>query len=363
LKPQQALEHMKEAVKRVNNLSVVGIAGPGDPFANPNETLETLELVRVHYPEKLLCVSSNGLNILDYIPRLAALNVSHVTITMNAVDPKVGADIYEWIYFDGKSYFGVEGAGLLLQRQTEAVRQLKRHGIIVKINTVVIPRINEAHVAEVSRYVSELGADIQNCIPLLPVKGTPFAQLDEPSASNMRIVRAKASIYIRQMTHCRRCRADAAGLLGNDLSRETANPVVQLSVSFASRPYIAIASTDGVSVNQHLGRASFLSIYRFRKGKADLVEQRDIRSQQDSENRWESISAALSDTAVLLVSSIGATPLRVLTKSGIVVEAVSGEISEILNSLFNNKQLPAELLRLAGHCSEGSSCSRSIYNL
>ena len=67
------------------------------PFATPEKTLETLRLVRKRHPEMLLCVASNGLGVAPYAAELAALGVSHVTLTVNAVDPVVGAKIYAWV--------------------------------------------------------------------------------------------------------------------------------------------------------------------------------------------------------------------------------------------------------------------------
>ena len=94
LRPGQALEYYKQVRSRLPDLSVVGIAGPGDPFANAEETMETLPLVHQEDPEVLLCVATNGLSIGPYLDDLAELEVSHVTITINAVDPLVGRKIY-----------------------------------------------------------------------------------------------------------------------------------------------------------------------------------------------------------------------------------------------------------------------------
>jgi nitrogen fixation protein NifB len=96
LSPQQALYYLEQAMALSRNIAVVGIAGPGDPFANPDESMETLRLVRDKYPEMPLCVSTNGLDLLPYIDELARLQVSHVTITINAIDPQIGAEIYSW---------------------------------------------------------------------------------------------------------------------------------------------------------------------------------------------------------------------------------------------------------------------------
>ena len=94
LNPRQALEYLRRYTEKLKNLSVVGIAGPGDPFACPNETLETLRLVKAEFPHLLLCVASNGLNLFPYVEDLAALGLSHITVTVNAVDPAVGAKFY-----------------------------------------------------------------------------------------------------------------------------------------------------------------------------------------------------------------------------------------------------------------------------
>jgi nitrogen fixation protein NifB len=354
LKPAEALIRLEEVEKTVSNLAVVGIAGPGDPFANPVETMETLERVHAKYPDKLLCVSSNGLDILDCIPRLAKLNVSHVTITVNAVDPVIGAGIYEWISFHKKTYFGVEGATLLLERQTGAIRELKRYGITVKVNTVVIPRVNEHHVCEIARYVSGLGADIQNCIALIPVKGTPYEDLHEPSASEMRIVRAKTSVFIKQMKHCARCRADAAGLLGEDTGSDMeAKPG---TINFNRGKYVAVATSNGLSIDTHLGMATRLAIYTFENEKIRLVENRDISSSRYACDRWNTLTGLLADCSVLLVNRIGSAPLRILKGNGFTVEAVEGDVIKTVTSVFKEKTVPKDHLRLTGFCDSGRTC-------
>ena len=63
LTPLQAAGYLDEVVKKIKNIRVVGIAGPGDPFANGEETMETLRLVRERHPEMMLCVATNGLDL------------------------------------------------------------------------------------------------------------------------------------------------------------------------------------------------------------------------------------------------------------------------------------------------------------
>jgi nitrogen fixation protein NifB len=269
--------------------------------------------------------------------------------------------VYEWVHFNKKTYFGVEAATLLLQRQTEAIQLLKHYGITVKINTVVIPRVNEHHIHEIAQYVSKLGADVQNCIPLIPVEGTPFGKLYEPSPSSMRAVRAKTSLHIKQMAHCARCRADAVGLLGEDNSVQSEQLLKQAKyrLSFETKPYIAVSSTNGVLINQHLGEASNLWIFGFRNKKVELIEKRSIVSAQSSNNRWGNLANTLSDCAALLVNGIGATPLETLKKEGLFVEAVRGSVNETVEALFTGKPIAQSSLKLAGNCGVGGGCSGS----
>ena len=65
--------------------------------------------------------------------------MSHVTLTVNAVDPQVGAKVYAWVRDGKKVYRGLPGAELLWSRQQEAIRMLKQHDVVVKINTIIIP--------------------------------------------------------------------------------------------------------------------------------------------------------------------------------------------------------------------------------
>ncbi|MHB8766096.1 MAG: radical SAM protein, partial [Deferrisomatales bacterium] len=183
LAPAQALRYLERVVALEPRTAVVGIAGPGDPFANPAETLETLALIRARFPEMLLCVSTNGLGLPAHLDEVARLGVTHVTVTVNAVDPEVGARVYAWAR-DGKVICrGRQAAELLLSRQLEAIRGLKARGVVVKVNTILIPGVNDGQVAEVARVAAGLGADVLNCMAVIPNAGTPFAQVPEPTCA------------------------------------------------------------------------------------------------------------------------------------------------------------------------------------
>ena len=216
LGPSEAVGHLTRLLRERPEISVVGIAGPGDPFSEPRLTLETVRRVRDAFPGLLICLSTNGLNVADYLDDLARAGVTHVTVTMNAVDPSIGRKIYSWVRIGQWVYRGDEGAHLILARQKEAIAGLKTRGFTVKVNTVVIPGVNIDHVEDIAACAAEVGADVMNCIPMIPVSGTPFGRLAEPATKEMERAREAASRYIPQMYHCQRCRADAAGLLSEN---------------------------------------------------------------------------------------------------------------------------------------------------
>ena len=211
--PEEACRHLRNTLTTTSNTSVAGIAGPGDPMATPETTLAAIRLIgkmRVN-----LCLSTNGLNLAEYVPELKHLGVGYVTLTINAVDPVIGGQICLAVRYRGKTFTGSEGAAFLFRQQTEALVALKRYGMTVKINTVVIPGINDTHVIEIARFAAAYRADYMNCLGLIPLAGTPMSDIHAPTPAMMQEIRNMAGLHIRQMRHCARCRADASGLLSS----------------------------------------------------------------------------------------------------------------------------------------------------
>jgi nitrogen fixation protein NifB len=376
LSPAQAVEYLDKLMARKKNVTVVGIAGPGDPFANPDETLETLRLVREKYPEILLCLATNGLNILPYIEKLKDFNISHVTITVNAVDPEIVKRVYSWYRYDKKVHGAKEGAEEILKRQLEAIRQLKKAGITIKINTVVLPGINDAHIADVARVVAENGADVQNCIPCYRNPGTLFENIIPPTPQEMAAIRNEAGKYIKQMSHCARCRADAAGLIGEEMDPEDTadlkmsaagcggeyvdNTQIEKSVQeiLQSRPYVAAASMEGAMINVHLGEAmSFMILGKDNKGGVKLIATRNAPPSGGGIIRWKELGKLLSDCGAVFVSGVGAKPRYTLMAMGVQVLVAEGLVIDAATAALYGKPLKGILKVQKSRC--GQSCSGS----
>ena len=315
--PRQALEHLKRSRERVPNISVVGIAGPGDPFANAEETLETFRLVKESFPDLMLCVSTNGLNLMRHVNTLQALGVTHVTITVNAVDLGIGAEIYDWVRWNSEILRGREAARILWDNQELAIQALAFRDIVVKVNTVCIPGINSFHIDQISQTVAGLGASLHNVIPLLPTAHTPFAHLAEPSPAEMKAIRTTAQRYLPQMEHCSRCRADAVGLLGQKNEGE-------------DRPYVAICTREGLEVDLHLGETETLQIYSTLGDGPVLVDVRKAPPAHGGPSRWVKLAEILKDCSRLLASGAGPLPRSVLTANGIQVRIIESSIAEAL---------------------------------
>lgn len=366
LAPHQALDYLDRVMAEDPRIAVVGIAGPGDPFANPEETMATLRLVRAKYPEMLLCVASNGLNLPPYVDELAELEVSHVTVTITAVDPEVSKDIYMWVRDHKRVYRGRPAAELLLERQLESIRRLKAKGITVKINTIVIPGVNDHHVIDVARQVKDLGADILNCVPLCPVADTPFEEITPPSNTAMAALRAQASTYLPQMQHCTRCRADACGLLGESLKTfhlESMKSAANAPLNPREhRPYVAVATMEGMLVNEHLGHARELMIFaRNDDGTFECVDTRTAPEPGDGNARWLALGRLLSDCRALLASSAGSQPQRVLQHKGVKVHIMEGLIEEGLLAVYEGQPIRSPVRQTgcrkeAGCTGNGTGC-------
>lgn len=363
LSPGQAAYYVSQLVDMEKPISVTGIAGPGDPFANPEETMETLRLIRKRHPDMLLCVSTNGLGVGPYITELAELEVSHVTITLNAIDPEIGKEIYAWIRDRKKPMRGLGAAELLLQRQLQAIKSIKAHGLTLKINTILIPGVNDHHVGEVAAYVKSEGADLHNIIPLCPVKDTLFENVEEPTPAMIHTAREMAGAHLPQMTHCQRCRADACGLLAEGTTQETLEMIQDAANApikpTEDRPYVAVASREGLLVNQHLGEAELLTIYAEQDGAFNEIETRVTPYPGGGDERWVGLAELTADCRVLLVSGVGPRPTRILEQSGLKVVVMEGLIDEALAHIQSGSEIrsPIRKSRCGDKCSgDGGGC-------
>jgi len=358
LTPNQALEFLRRSVEHDPRISVAAIAGPGDAFANPEETLATLRGIREHFPDMVACLSSNGLGINPYIQDLQDLGVSYVTLTINAIDPIILSEVYAWVRYGRKTYRGLAAAQIMLEKQMEALENLKSKGFTVKVNTVVLPGINDQHIPELAKHLAMFKIDRMNCIPVLQNENSFFDDVEPPTTPLMDEIKKAVSLYVPVMAHCNRCRSDAAGMLGQEdptfqtILKEVSKPKFE-----GGAPRVAIASQEGVFVNLHLGEADSLMIFEPTPEGYRQQSERATQPRGLGDARWENLASDLSDVQVLLVSGVGPKPLEILRSKGLQVYECTGFIDEQLQELHKNSK--PKSLRAQEDFSCGTECHGS----
>lgn len=402
-----------EAVKKVlfvgadiQQLSVVGIAGPGDALANPIKTFETFKLLKEKAPDLKLCLATNGLRLPEFINEIKKYNVEHVTVTINTVDAtgEIGAKIYPWVHWNHKKVFGAKGAKLLLEKQLEGIKLLIKNGILVKVNSVLIPGINDKELVNVSKKLKELNVFLHNIMPLLskPEYGTYYGLKGQKSARDQEVMAVQEScgMNMKLMSHCRQCRADAVGLIGEDRgkefkidtyknmsfkdleerydikSRAKKHEVIEtwrLALSEANKKIkieqaskaqlsssgktklVAVTTAGEGTVNQHFGNALEFLIYEAGDKAIKFVMHRKVEHAycQGPENcngsyPIEEIKNCLKDVDLLLTEKIGNCPqdelksINLISDDSYAFEAIEKAVYEASMKHFYSKDIKKE---------------------
>ncbi|MCK9983985.1 MAG: nitrogen fixation protein NifB [Azoarcus sp.] len=361
LTPEQASKKVLAVASAIPQMTVLGIAGPGDPLANPEKTFKTFELIAKTAPDIKLCLSTNGLALPDHVDTIKSFNVDHVTITINMVDPEVGQHIYPWIYYQNKRWKGIDAARILSERQLLGLEMLTERGILCKVNSVMIPGINDRHLVEVNKAVKSRGAFLHNIMPLIsaPEHGTVFGLTGQrgPSAQELKALQDACEGEMNMMRHCRQCRADAVGLLGEDRSAEfTTDRIDAMEVEYdaATRQayqelveeqrqakvaakreelaelagadsdiklMIAVATKGEGKVNEHFGHASEFQVYEVSTAGAKFVGHRRVdlycQGGYGEEDALPTVVRAINDCHAVFVAKIGGCPRDELKAAGI----------------------------------------------
>ncbi|MEJ2645476.1 MAG: nitrogenase cofactor biosynthesis protein NifB [Gammaproteobacteria bacterium] len=367
LTPEQAVKKTMAVAANIPQMTVLGIAGPGDPLANPERTFATFRALSEKAPDIKLCVSTNGLALPESVDELAKHNIDHVTITINCVDPEVGAKIYPWVFWNNRRIKGKKGVKILIEQQQKGLEMLVERGILVKVNSVMIPGVNDEHLKEVSRIVKQKGAFLHNVMPLIAEAehGTFYGVMGQrgPRHAELQSLQDACAGDMNMMRHCRQCRADAVGLLGEDrgaeftmdkieameidydaamekrakvhaaISEELAAkqsgtvhvPLTTLSSAEKHRPVLmAVATTGGGVINQHFGHAREFLVYEASPEGVRFVGHRKADqycSGGDTCGDGESVLSrtirTLEGCEAVLCSKIGYEPWELLEEAGI----------------------------------------------
>ncbi len=209
--PEESVDVIRKSLALCPDITVAGIAGPGDTLAS-DHALEAFRLIKQEFPSLIKCMSTNGLLLPEKADEVIDAGIDSLTVTVNAVEPEIEVKLNDGILYHGEHYTGVKAAGILIRNQLDGIKKISEAGITVKVNTVLVPGINDDHVAEIAKAVSEVGAVIYNIIPLIPQYELSACRV--PSCMEIDGARQRAEKYIDVFRHCQHCRADAVGIPG-----------------------------------------------------------------------------------------------------------------------------------------------------
>ena len=108
---------------------------------------------------------------------------------------------------------------------------------------------------------------------------------------------------------------------------------------------IAVASSDGINVDQHFGKASGFRIYRLQDGGYEFLETRrnDVpcSGQSHNDSALEQAAARLSDCRGVVVSQIGSGAIDALICHRIMAFTLPGTVEEAFETLIKTKRFSA----------------------
>ncbi|HWQ42745.1 MAG TPA: NifB/NifX family molybdenum-iron cluster-binding protein, partial [Desulfosporosinus sp.] len=232
----------------------------------------------------------------------------------------------------GEHYEGESGVKILIENQLAGIAQLISQGIVVKINIVMLKGINDKHIPEIVKKMKELGVYITNIMPLIPAPGSVFENFPQTTMKDVNEMRNLCELDVRQMRHCKQCRADAIGLLGEDRSQEFRNKEIQLAVlptikqeGKEHKLKVAVTSKQGNLVNLHFGHATEFLIYELVGMEISLIETRQVDKYclgmdncDEEQSRRDALIEMIVDCDAVLTMRIGFQAQKKLLERGIV---------------------------------------------
>jgi nitrogen fixation protein NifB len=106
----------------------------------------------------------------------------------------------------------------------------------------------------------------------------------------------------------------------------------------------AVASYEGLLVNQHLGMSESLLVYEVTAEGHRFIERRRTPRPGSGNDRWQALAGLLADCKYLLTNSAGRPPVEALSAKGIQVLEIEGLIENALADLHRGVEL-----RMPGH--------------
>ena len=172
--------------------------------------------------------------------------------------------------------------------------------------------------------MQEMGAD---GIALNPYTPEPGAEVTLP-ATDCKSMEAAFESAAKYLPLCRTLLTQPKSTSTSDTSH--------LPKPGGKRTKVAVASSNGMDIDLHLGHARQILIYGPREdGLHCLLETRPTPEAGTGKSRWQKLGSSLDDCFVLLAAQAGTTPREVLSTTGLPIiltdENVEGSVDFLLS--------------------------------
>lgn len=306
LLPIQALQWLDNLRKSGRKITGIHFSGPGDVLASWPATEACLEIL--HNESGPFSLSCLGLGGAERTPDLVRYGITSVTLMVDTLRQKTAETLYSWIRPGKKTIPLHEGVSLLLREQSLAVRSMVEAGLDVVIRTVVHKGINDTEIAEIAAKMAALGAGSMEIIG-----DETFLQMASPHLKTKLLSPNNSLPFAPKGPACEQ-------------------PVQPKPSKI--RPNLAVASSNGMDINLHLGQAEKLLIYGPREdGLPCLLETRSTPKNGQA-NRWQTLADIFPDCFAILASQAGDEPRRQLAQSGIELLLLDDQIEGVVDTFY-----------------------------
>jgi nitrogen fixation protein NifB len=330
LSPEQALNWLDYLAAQGETIKVVNLNGPGDPLATPDLTLQTLAALRHGHPGLSICLTTLGMGAGKLAAELAGLGLAHVSILMDAVDPKVAEGIYAWIRPGIKTLPLPEASRLLVDEQAAGIAALVKAEITVKAKTTLYPGINSEHISAVAEKAAKLGVTKMMLFPFLAKDDEhPRPAWEAVPEELNRAAKHAARHLPAQLVDMAYCRQTVEFNFSDLDSSDKVLPKPS-----ERRPNLAICSSGGFDVDLHLGQADQYLIYGPKDGPVSFLGVRPAPEPGGGDTRWQQVALTLSDCFAVLAAAAGEAPKSILTEKGLVVLTQEGNVEGLVDTLY-----------------------------
>ena len=311
----EAINWLKDLARGGRTVSVITLAGPGDPLASWKNTEHCLARLAEVRNRAAVHLTTLGLAAMKTIPALVKAGVDQVNLQVDCGDEATAAAFYRWLRPGKKTLPLDQACPLLIKEQPQFCQACCEAGLQVVIQSRIIAGVNDRELAAVAKNMARLGA---RAMEIIGDKQVVSPVLEEVNA----------------FLPCHRL--DPAPPMPPPATSQSSPAGENLPQPQGKRQFVAVASHSGMDVDLHLGQAEKFLIYGRREdGLTCLLATRDAPVKGDA-RRWQTLAATLSDCFCLLASLAAEAPWEQLAEAGIRVLLTDDQIKGMVDRIFSS---------------------------